>query len=217
MKPELLIFDLDGTLVDSAADIVSAVNGLAVSRGLNPIPAAVIKAAIGEGLNQLIRNLFPDKFTDPGFVTDLERDLKLYYGKHLLDTTRPYPGVIDFLSHAPEKIAVLSNKQHDFVIKTMAGLGLDQFPWVRVFGGDSLPTRKPDPAPFREIITAAGVSPEKTVMIGDGIPDIVGANNVGIRSIACAYGYTTRALLVSKNPTALLASFEGLRGILHSL
>ncbi len=217
MKPRLLIFDLDGTLIDSAGDIVTAVNGLAVSRGLDPIPAGVIKAAIGEGLKHLIRDLFPDQLAGEGFLAELERDLKRFYGRHLLDTTKPFPGVTGFLAAAPEKIAVLSNKLEEFVLAAMRGLNLDPYPWVRVYGGDSLAARKPDPLPFLEIMRAAGVSKEETIMIGDGIPDIEGANRCGIRSIACAYGYTDRDRLGRHDPTAWIESFADLRPLLDSL
>lgn len=216
-KPRLLIFDLDGTLVDSAHDIVTAVNGLAVDRGLQPIPADVIRATIGEGLRQLVHDLFPEGASDAVFLSKLERDLLARYDRHLLDTTKPFAGVEEFLESAHEKVAILSNKHEAFIHKTLAALELDRFPWVRVYGGDSLPTRKPDPAPFLDIMRAAGVAPAETVMIGDGIPDLVGANACGIRSIACAFGYTERDRLEKHKPTAWTTSYFELRSIINSL
>lgn len=206
----LLIFDLDGTLIDSAPDIVSAVHSLTRSRGLPDLPDAQVRTAIGEGLRALIHSVFPVAKTDPEYSLELEADFERHYEAHLLEKTRVFPGVESFLNVWPGAISIVTNKQERFARASLAGVGLDTFDWIRIFGADSLPEKKPSPLPLLETMRAAGVPPEQTLMIGDGIPDIVAARNAGVRSIAVEFGYADVAKLVALGASATVSGFDKL-------
>jgi phosphoglycolate phosphatase len=207
---KLLIFDLDGTLIDSAPDIVASIDLLMHERGLAPLPRHEVIAAIGGGLRQLVLNLFPEILRDPPALTRLEADVYRVYETHLLDRTKVYPGVESFLSSWKGQLAIVTNKHEKLAKDVVAGLGLDRFPWLRVFGGDTFPLRKPDPFPLDEIVRIAGVDRSETVMIGDGLPDMIAARRAGIHSIACRYGYTPHERLKAEAPSLWIDQFADL-------
>ncbi len=214
---KLLIFDLDGTLIDSADDIIKSVNGLLVERGRAELPPETIRTAIGEGLKRLVAKIFPESAADPALIEDLEKDLKRFYARHLLESTRPYPGVTEFLHRCEIPIALVTNKYELYTIQTLKGLGWDVFPWVCVYGSDSLAQRKPDPLPLQEAMRIANVAPGETLMIGDGLPDMMAAQKAGVRAIACTYGYTAAEKLLAFKPVAQLKRFTDLPVILSKL
>ena len=213
----LLIFDLDGTLVDSAPDIIDAVNALMKERGRSALPDARIVAAIGEGLKQMVFNLFPETHADPVLLETLERDFFRHYENHLIEKSKPFAGVVEFLENTDAQIAVVTNKHERLARMVLEGLGLMRFPWVRIFGADSLERRKPDPLPLFEAMRAAGVTREQTVMIGDGIPDMVAARAAGVHAIGCLFGYTNREILEAQGASILLESYAALPDILNDV
>jgi phosphoglycolate phosphatase len=214
---KLLIFDLDGTLIDSAPDIITATNILLTRRGVATQPDSVIIGAIGEGLKQFVFNLFPEVSGNQIELAKLERDFFELYEQHLLIKTKVYPGAIEFLENWRGLLAIVTNKNYVFAEQVVAGLPLHRFPWVRVFGADSLARRKPDPLPLIEAMKAAGVTPEETIMIGDGLPDMRAARAAGVRSIAIGFGYTNPQLLMNEGAAVLLNSFSELASVLENL
>ncbi len=214
---KLLIFDLDGTLIDSADDIIKSVNELLIERGRERLPAETIRAAIGEGLKRLVAKVFPESETAPALADELEVDLKRFYSRHLLESTRPYAGVTEFLHRCEVPIALVTNKYELYTKQTLKGLGWDVFPWVCVYGSDSLARRKPDPLPLQEAMRLAHATPEETLMIGDGLPDMMAAQRAGVRAVACTYGYTAAEKLLAFKPAAELAHFSDLPVILSKL
>ena len=212
---KLLIFDLDGTLIDSAPDIVAAVNMLMRERGLAPLPEKQIVEAIGGGLRQLVLNLFPEILRDPAAFARLEADVYRTYEAHLIGRTRVYPGVEDFLSGWKGKIAVVTNKHEKLAKEAMAGLGLMKFSWQCIFGGDTFPLRKPDPFPLSEVLRHAGVDRGEALMIGDGYPDMIAARRAGIHSVACAFGYTPRERLAVEQPSLWIHGYTDLAGAIE--
>jgi len=214
---KLLIFDFDGTLVDSAGDIIQSVNSLLLSRGELAIAPEKIRRAIGGGLPDLIRKLFNDRLHDSEFARSLEADLLTYYDRHLLDTTRPYPGAEQFLESCRQQVAIVSNKHEQFVKKGLAGLGLDRFSWREVLGGNSLPQKKPHPLPLLTVMAKAGAEPSETIMIGDGLPDVQAAHRAGTYSIACEFGYSDPQDLRALEPTMSITSFDQLAAAIASI
>jgi phosphoglycolate phosphatase len=204
---KLLIFDLDGTLIDSASDIVATTNALLESRGLQPLPHARIVAAIGEGLRQLIFDLFPETHSNPDAMKSLEKDFLELYEQHLLQTTTVFPGVERFLDTCQKTISIVTNKNELHAKKTIAGLPLHQYSWLRIFGADSLKHKKPDPLPLLETINIAGVAPHETLMIGDGIPDMIAARRAGVHSVAISFGYTDLNILQAQGASLVLNSY----------
>lgn len=207
---KLLIFDLDGTLIDSAPDIIVTTNSLMINRGLPPLPESQITAAIGEGLKQLVFSLFPETHEDPIARAEVEAEFYRLYEENLIRRTKIYPGAEEFLTSCQQTIAIVTNKYEKLTQKTVEGLGLTRFPWLRIFGADSLPLRKPDPLPLTEVMRAAGVSRHETLMIGDGIPDMIAARRAGVHSIGVEFGYVKSEILLAQGASLLMKDFSHL-------
>lgn len=219
---ELVIFDLDGTLIHSAPDIVATTNELMHRRNRPLLSETVIVNAIGEGLMELIYNCFPDVKDDRAEIELITRDFARVYEENLLKRTTIYDGVLQFLDEAstgsrPRKVAIVTNKRIAWTRKTLAGLKLDRFPWVKVFGADSLSERKPHPLPLLEVMKAAGLGPERTVMVGDGLPDMRAAGRAGVPAIGCTYGYCSAEKLTNAGASYLIESPFGLNSALEKV
>lgn len=205
-KIELIIFDLDGTLIDSAPDIVDTTNQVLKMRGRPQLPDAQIVAAIGEGLRQLLYSCFPDLKGNEAEIEKLDREFYKVYRRNLVAKTKVFDGVREFLSLTDAQIAIVTNKYEDLAIESISKLNLDSHPWVKVFGADSLPEKKPHPMPLLEVMRAASVSPDRTVMVGDGLPDMRAAKAAGVHAIACEYGYCAAEKLAAEGASSLLKS-----------
>jgi phosphoglycolate phosphatase len=213
----LLIFDFDGTLIDSAQDIADSVNELLNTQGIDPLPMDMIKANIGEGLYRLVQNFFPGiADTEPKFK-DLESTFIQIYERRMLTTTKLFPGVLDFFRQNKDDIALVTNKNIEHAQILMKKLGLMEFSWSSIFGANSLPEKKPHPMPLLEAMSRAGIDVDNAVMIGDGTPDLIAAKMAGVRSIAVSYGYTPMALLKMHGPSAIMHRFEDLSSLLQML
>lgn len=178
MDYDLLVFDLDGTLVDSAADISASLNRTLARLGRERIPHERVLASIGSGVRKLI-----ERTTTPPFEPVMEAFLE-HYAEHLLDETALFPGVAETLPKLRGRKIVLSNKPAAMSRKVVEGLGIARF-FEAVYGGDSFPVRKPDPECWR--LATAGAS--RAVMIGDSGTDVQTAKNAGARAIMVTYGY----------------------------
>ena len=173
-----MVFDLDGTLIDSAPVIVASLQVVQKRLGREVLPEDRIRAAIGRGVRQLISGT-----SQPPHEPVLEAFMR-EYGEHLLDRTRLYPGVADTLAALPVRKIVLTNKPVGLSKRVVDGLGLAAH-FEAVYGGDSFPTRKPDADAFRGAAGGAG-SP---LMIGDSGVDVETARNAGVPCVAVTYGY----------------------------
>lgn len=182
--PTTFLFDLDGTLVDSVDDLAKAVNGLRSELGLPPLGRATVRSYVGDGATALVtRALPPGAFT----ASRLQRFLALY-GEHLLDSTRPYPGilpVLEQLRHRP--LAVVTNKPFRLTSRLLQGLGLDAY-FPVVIGGDSCAEKKPSPLPVLEALARLGSDPAAAVMIGDHHTDLRAGRAAGVRTCFCGWG-----------------------------
>lgn len=207
---DLVIFDLDGTLIHSAPDIVNTVQELLHRRGRPPLEDQVIVDAIGEGLMQLVLDCFPESRGNDRELAEISRSFELVYEEHLLNETKVFPGVFDFLDaylKTPRhQVAIVTNKRLSWTRRTLSGLGLDAVPWVQVYGADSLSERKPHPLPLLEAMRSAGVSRDRTVMVGDGFPDMGAALRAGVHSIGCTYGYCDAEKLTKAGASLLIQS-----------
>lgn len=212
---KLLIFDLDGTLIHSAPDIIRTTNQLMRARGKPLLPQERIIAAIGEGLKQTVFSLFPETHSDHAALEELEREFFQYYEENLLVSTDVFPGVDDFLQSCDKRIAIVTNKHERLAKKVVNSLSLNRYDWLRVFGADSLPNRKPDPLPLNEVMRIAGVDRSETLMIGDGIPDMIAARRAGVHSIAIEFGYTKLEILEAQGASLTLPSYAELPRIIE--
>lgn len=212
---DLVILDLDGTLVDSVPDIAWSLNATLTEAGHPALPLEAITRFVGDGAAKLLERALPR--SEAG--TDLKQLLTRFlghYADHLCVSTKVYPGIIDLLdslSRAGIATAVITNKPRDMARRLLEILAIaDRF--VAVIGdGDGYP-RKPDPAAARSIITRVGVRPERTVVVGDGLPDVRMAHAVPCTVVAATWGYVPLAQLQAESPTHIARSPQEIAKIL---
>jgi phosphoglycolate phosphatase len=195
VKPSL-IFDLDGTLVDSLPGIAASLNRSLTSHGLLGHSHAAVRSFIGNGLQTLIRRAAPTGAA-PELLASLIRHFKADYELSWADGTKAYPGIHAMLEELRADgylLAVLSNKTHDFTV-AMTRAEFPQIPFAMVLGQrDGIP-HKPDPAGALQIATALATPPENCIIIGDSTMDLETAVNAGMKAIAASWGYHDLARL----------------------
>lgn len=201
---KLLVFDLDGTLIDSAQDLCNSVNAALAHCGRGPLDDPAIASFVGNGAPMLMRrslaladSIDPEQ-VDEELLAQAYAFFLQYYREHKLDFTYAYDGVLEALAalrdlhdtHGghPRIMAVLTNKPVRPARGICEGLGMADY-FLHIYGGDSFPAKKPDPQGLLAIMNEAGVRPEETVMIGDSRVDIETARNAGAWAIGCAFGF----------------------------
>lgn len=191
----LVIFDLDGTLVDSVDDLCNSVNATRAYMGLPPLPHDLVASYVGNGAPVLIRRAMGPEASEEQVQEALSFFLS-YYREHMLDNTRPYPGVVETLEQLRGegvKMAVLTNKPQRFSRDLCAGLGLAPY-FFQIYGGNSFEQKKPDPIGIRTLMQEAGAKPAETWMVGDSATDVLTARNAGVRSVGVTYGISPQTL-----------------------
>jgi phosphoglycolate phosphatase len=189
LHADLLIFDLDGTLIDSKRDLADSVNAMRAWMGRHPIPDDHVYSYVGDGAPMLIRRALPGASEE-----DLERALRYflaYYREHMLDATTLYPGVreaLDRLHSAGASLAVLTNKPVRFSERLVEGLGLAQH-FFRIYGGNSFPQKKPHPMGIEKLMEESGAARERTVMVGDSAVDVRTARNARVPACGVTWGF----------------------------
>ncbi len=202
---KLLIFDLDGTLIDSREDLANSINAMLIHFGKKELPHEVIASYIGDGAPMLVRRSLGDP-DDESFVQDAVLYFMSWYREHKLDNTYVYDGVKEALAAIqksrsgnstqethPLKMAVLSNKPVGPSRAIVEALGLGQY-FFQVYGGNSFHTKKPDPTGVQALLEEAGATVEETVIIGDSDIDVLTARNAGIYSVGVTYGLAPHTL-----------------------
>lgn len=187
--PAALVFDLDGTLIDSRRDLTTAVNRTRAEFGLAPLTLEQVVGMVGEGSRKLLERAIGSEIPAERFEEALERYLEIY-PQVALDTTRPYPGVPEMLAALAPRypLALLSNKGEAFSRHILEGLGLAR--WFReVLGGDSLPTRKPDPSGLALLAGRLGAPLSGLMLIGDSWVDGATARAAGCRFALVEWGF----------------------------
>ncbi len=192
--PEAILFDLDGTLIDSAPDIAAAANELLAEDRLGPLTVAQVRAMIGNGIRKLVERAYA-ACSEPlaGEALDARHSRMMeIYAFHLTSLTTLMPGAAAAVAacrNAGAKIAVITNKPEAFSRAILAHCDLAPFIDL-VVGGDTGPARKPAPDMLLHAIALFGIEPERALMIGDGPADIDAARAANIRSVAVSGGYT---------------------------
>lgn len=208
-QPQYLIFDLDGTLIDSIPDLTTSLNILRAELQTAPLPPAQVTAMVGDGVTSLVQRALGEKLYRH---RHLERFMAIYR-EHLLDQTRCFPGIEELLSrHDPRHLALVTNKPMVFTQCILDGLKLTDF-FTAVSGGDSYAFKKPHPFPVQQALIQLGAAPEQAVMIGDHHTDLHAAHGAGVATCFCAYGFGHAADLVpdyyAQHPRDLLTLFPG--------
>jgi len=190
MRSSLVVFDLDGTLVDSRRDIALSANALLMACGANPLPEETIGRMVGDGAATLVARAFLASGGEQP-AGALDRFLAIY-DQRLLEHTRPYPRMPQVLGElgARARLAVLTNKPLGAARRVLAGLDLARyFSDDSVIGGDGPFARKPDPAGLWHLITQAGAKPDRTTLVGDSLIDWRTARNASTDVCLARYGF----------------------------
>jgi phosphoglycolate phosphatase len=207
---KLLVFDLDGTLIDSAQDLCNSVNATLAHYDRQPLPDPVVASFVGNGVPMLVRRALaraddaaPEQ-VDEELLSQAIAFFLGYYREHKLDFTYAYEGVLDALKALHElheapggvqrTMAVLTNKPVRPARGICEGLGLADY-FLHIYGGDSFTAKKPDPMGLRALMEETGALPEETVMIGDSHVDVQTARNAGVWSVGCDFGFGQRTLM----------------------
>jgi phosphoglycolate phosphatase len=189
MSIKLIIFDLDGTLTDSLADLTDTTNHMLARFSRPALTREQVRILVGQGARNLVERAMTGASVEE--VDDALGIFLAYNDAHIADKTRLYSGVKDFLemSRAGQReMAVISNKNVALCRKLLAALGIDGY-FGAVLGADSLPFRKPSPEPLLKLIRDFGVSAAETAMVGDSINDIAAGKGAGVVTIGCTFGY----------------------------
>ena len=192
---DLLIFDLDGTLVDSKLDLAHAVNATRGHMGMPPLEFKRVYSYVGNGAPVLIRRVLGPDATEAQVEESLEFFLE-YYRDHKLDYTVLYPGVrqaLDRLRDARVQMAVLTNKPVGISRAIVDGLGIGEH-FRQVYGGNSFDFKKPHPIGIETLMTEYGAARERTMMVGDSSVDIQTARNANVKSCGVTYGFQPETL-----------------------
>jgi phosphoglycolate phosphatase len=192
MKTSLIIFDLDGTLVDTSLDLTNSLNAALSPHGLEPLTKERTKELVGEGVSNLITKILaPEKRED--LFDRVLGDFIAHYTEHVADESAPYPGVMDTLNGrlSDYRKAVLTNKRTNLSVKLLEALGMMEH-FELVAGPEDVPAQKPDPAGALHLLDKLGADKDEAVLVGDSEFDVLTGRNAGIRTAAVAYGFRPR-------------------------
>lgn len=186
---KLVIFDLDGTIIDSLDDLTDATNHMLSEMDRRVLTRSDVRKLVGQGARRLVERAVPDISSK-----DMERALGYFLSfndDHIADKTRLYPHVTETLKSLRKfgcRLAVVSNKNASLCRKVMDKLGLKDF-FEAVIGADTLPFRKPSPEPVMKLLRDFGVNPGESVIVGDSINDVAAGKAAGVLTVGCTYGY----------------------------
>lgn len=226
MPLSLILFDLDGTLVDSSTDIALAINHAVLPFGLAPVTVTETRGLIGEGTSRLVEKLIERgrpgipvgkaMEADGGEIHEaiLSRFME-HYTAHALDNTRLYPGVKETLDHLDDyPMAVISNKREFLSRMVLEGLGIIGH-FSMVLGSDTVAEKKPSPVPVFHVLRALRVAPENAMIVGDSHYDIMAGRAAGVITTAVTYGY--RPLEDLRGADYVIDAFAALPGIVRGI
>jgi phosphoglycolate phosphatase len=220
MPVEALIFDLDGTLVDTAPDLLGATNHALSLVGRPAISYDMLRQFVGHGAMDLLRRglVATGGPLDDVEVKRLHGEFLKYYGENVARESVVFPGLIALLDRAQArglKMGVCTNKVEHLSHKLLNEISLASY-FDAVVGGDTLPIMKPDPAPYNEVARRLGVDASRTMMFGDSVTDIKTAQNVGVPVIAVSFGYTDHHVS-AYNPTHVIDHYDEAWALVEAL
>ncbi len=203
---DAVIFDLDGTLADTLADIAGATNHVLVANGYMPHPVNAYKLFVGNGLRNLVISSLPEDKRTEAIVDACYAEVIAYYEEHFADTTHLYAGIpelLDILSANHIKMAVLSNKA-DAITQKICALLLNRWTFETIIGENERFPRKPNPESAKHIASAIGVLPEKVLYLGDSGVDMQTAKAAGFYPVGAAWGFRSKEELKQNGAMKLI-------------
>ena len=210
---QLLIFDLDGTLIDSKLDLALSVNGMLAQVGREPLAHDLIGTYVGHGVAKLVRRALGEAASDAEVETCVTIFIE-HYRKHMLDNTVAYPGVIEALDALDGRgLAVLSNKPVVFSREILAGLKMARY-FAFIYGGNSFEQKKPDPMGVRKLMADLNAAPQQTLIIGDSDTDVLTGRNAGVWTCGVTYGFGAPTL-ANAQPDLMLDDLRKLPPLLE--
>lgn len=216
---KLILFDLDGTLVDSAPDIASCVDAALVELGLPGLGIERIRSFIGQGAEQLVHRALTndiDGRADAETFDAAYASFSRRYARNICNLSRLYPGVADTLAALRARgwhLACVTNKPGRFTEPLLEGLGVDEF-FAVVLSGDSLDVKKPDPAPLLHAARACAIAVERCIVVGDSPTDVRAARAAGMPVICVTYGYAVADQLLASEPDAVVDTMPAILDLL---
>jgi phosphoglycolate phosphatase len=226
-RASAFIFDLDGTLVDSGLDIATSANFARLHFGLPELPVSIVQSYVGDGVANLLtrtlgHNIHTGQTGVQGLPVDEDRHQEAmgifaeHYGRHLLDNTRLYPGVLEMLARFRRfPLHVATNKPQIFTEAILKGLHLDGA-FRKVIGGDTAPARKPDPDHLALCLAGLDVVMEEVVVVGDSPNDINAARALGAISVGCTFGLVAPGTVKSAHPDFTIDRMDQLADLFPS-
>ncbi len=208
-----LIFDMDGTLIDSSADIASSLNFTLTQLGMESKTNQQVRNLIGDGMRTLLERATGNK--EDAFIQKAIEIFRAHYLEHCTDATTLYPNTLEILNHFRAKsMALVSNKPYDMVVKILNHFRLHHT-FKIVLGGESTKEKKPHPEPVLKSISTMGTTPESTIIIGDGTTDIQAGKSAGTWTCGVTYGFKTMHELEPYHPDFLIDRIEELKSIIQ--
>ena len=211
---KLIIFDLDGTMFNTAPGITKAMSQLLERHNRPKLSDETIISYIGHGLEGLAKNVWPELLNDPEKTQQLIHEFKELYDDCYLEGSHMYDGLLDFLNQWDGRIAVVSNKTLKYVQGLVQSTPLKDHKWEYLIGGDVPEQRKPQPDGIESVLIATGIAANECVMIGDHAVDIQAAKSAQVSSVAVTFGFSDHEELKSHSPTGVLHHYNDLMSLL---
>jgi phosphoglycolate phosphatase len=221
-QPQMVLIDLDGTLIDSVPDLAYCVDALMAELGLPARGEAKVRQWVGNGIERLVKRALLDQLDGEPDPALLAKALPMYfelYKENLSQRSRLYPGVregLQFLHDAGYKLGCITNKAAAFTEPLLKDLGIYDYFQI-VVSGDTLPVKKPDPLPLLHAARFFKVEPSHALMVGDSISDVKAARAAGFQVICMSYGYNHGQDIRDAHPDAVIDSMVQLSGLLSKV
>lgn len=220
-KPEMILIDVDGTLVDSVPDLAFCVDEMMKAMNRPPHNEAKVRNWVGNGVERLVRRALIGKLDGVPDEADFKKAYPIFLDLYAENTSKRsllYPGIregLDYLKSAGFKLGCVTNKAEQFTVPLLTDLGIAG-DFSIIVSGDTLPQKKPDPAPLLHAAKFFGIAPEHALMVGDSVSDVRAARAAGFQIVCMSYGYNHGVDIRDSNPDAVIDTLTEIRPLLEA-
>ncbi len=217
-KPEMILIDVDGTLVDSVPDLAYCVDEMMQAVGREPYGEGKVRDWVGNGVERLVRRALIGQLDGDPEDADFEQAYPIFLDLYAENTSKRstlYPGVkegLEYMKASGYKLGCVTNKAEQFTTPLLKDLGIYDY-FAIVVAGDTLPVKKPDPGPLLHAAEFFGVSPDHSLMLGDSISDVKAARAAGFQIVCMSYGYNHGEDIRNYDPDTVIDSMVELKGL----